>query len=114
MREVSFCRPSHRAPLRRFGLAPGTGARTRCRCNGGASGSEVRPMTQHQPTTSDLSPARLGVVVHGHGEVVFTFGHLAVEDDVLDVDVTKSIEAFGNATKKRGDISLSSPIRVRP
>jgi hypothetical protein len=47
----------------------------------------------------------LGVVVHGHGEVVFTFGHLAVEDDVLDVDVTKSIEAFGNATKKRGDVS---------
>jgi hypothetical protein len=46
--------------------------------------------------------------------VVFTFGHLAVEDDVLDVDVTKSIEAFGNATKKRGDVSLSSSIRVRP
>ena len=71
-------------------------------------------MTLHQPTTSDLPPARLGVVVHGHGEVVFTFGYFAVENDVLDVDVAKSIEVFGNATKKSGDVSLSSSLRVRP
>jgi hypothetical protein len=64
-------------------------------------------------TDGALLPPRLPVVVHGHRQVVFAFGDLRRERDVLDLDIAQGVQGVSDPPQERGYVALALPGRIR-